>query len=267
LGRRIVALSFEVEVDRFTASLQEVTRSLAKRHFWGLRESITKRSDSSRKVALIRVAANEVARLAEPSPRIDLNGHSASSLLRAIAEAGDVAPPTFEGIQGRGLDGSLIAISPFEPREMLFAIAYQKDGQGTTFVHGYFYRNAQQLLRSLTLRHAPASASYMRMAQFVAQAEGAALDRPMRSWPAWACRRPAWLHPTGSEVDGLGHHARVLFGKTPRKGFFRGEAARRWQPSGRDCWSCKPTGYRSKWTFRLASCVMLRSSIAPSEII
>src|ERR1700693_5793785 len=124
------------------------------------------------------VAENESALLAEPSPRIDLNGHSASSLLRAIAEAGDVAQPTFEGIQGRGLDGSLIAISPFEPREMLFAIAYQKDGQGTTFVHGYFYRNAQQLLRSLTLRHAPASASYMRMAQFVAQAEGAALDRP-----------------------------------------------------------------------------------------
>jgi hypothetical protein len=45
-----------------------------------------------------------------------------------------------------------------------------------------------------------------------------------------------------------------------RKGFFRGEAARRWQPSGRDCWSCKPTGYKSKWTFRLASCVMSQSS-------
>jgi hypothetical protein len=179
LGCRIVALSVEAELDRFTANLQEVTRSLAKTHFWGLlRESITERSDSSRKVALIRVAANEVARLAEPSPRIDLNGHSASSLLRAIAEAGDVAPPTFEGIQGRGLDGSLIAISPFEPSEALFAFAYKKDGQGTTFVHGYFYRNAQQLLQSLTLRHAPASASYMKMAQFVAQAEGAAPDRP-----------------------------------------------------------------------------------------
>ena len=172
-------MSVEAELDRFTASLQEVTRSLAKRHFWGLlRVSVTKRSDSSRKASLIRVAANEVARLAEPSPRIDLNGHSASSLLRAIAEAGDVAPPTFEGIQGRGLDGSLIAISPFEPSEMLFAIAYKKDGQGTTFVHGYFYRNAQQLLQSLTLRYAPASAFYVKMAQFVAQAEGAALDRP-----------------------------------------------------------------------------------------
>ena len=148
----------EAELDRFTASLQEVTRSLAKRHFWGLlRESITKTSDLSRKAALIRVAVNEVARLVEPSPRIDLNGHSASSLLRAIAEAGDVAPPTFEGIQGRGLDGSLIAISPFEPSEALFAIAYKKDGQETTFVHGYFYRNAQQLLHSLTSKHAAAS--------------------------------------------------------------------------------------------------------------
>jgi hypothetical protein len=157
LGRRIVALSFEVEVDRFTASLQEVTRSLAKRHFWGLRESITKRSDSSRKVALIRVAANEVARLAEPSPRIDLNGHSASSLLRAIAEAGEVSPPAFEGIQGRGGDGSLITISPFESSDALFAIAYKKAGEGTTFVHSYFYRNAQQLLHSLTSKHAAAS--------------------------------------------------------------------------------------------------------------
>jgi hypothetical protein len=172
-------LPFEVEVDRFTASLQEVTRSLAKRHFWGLlQESITKRSDSSRKVALIRVAANEVARLAEPSPRIDLNGHSASSHFARDRGGRRRRPATFEGIQGRGLDGSLIAISPFEPREMLFAIAYQKDGQGTTFVHGYFYRNAQQLLQSLTLRHAPGSAYYMEMAQFVAQAEGAALDRP-----------------------------------------------------------------------------------------
>jgi hypothetical protein len=172
-------LSVEAELDRFIASLQEVTRSLARRHFWGLlRESITKTSDLSRKAALIRVAVNEVARLVEPSPRIDLNGHSASSLLRAIAEAGTVAPPNFEGIQGRGLDGSLIAISPFEPGQALFAIAYKKDGQGTTFVHGYSYRNAQQLLQSLTLRHSPASASYMKMAQFVAQAEGAALDRP-----------------------------------------------------------------------------------------
>ena len=70
--------------------------------------------------------------------------------------------------------------------EALFAIAYKKDGQGTTFVYGYFYRNAQQLLQSLTLRHAPASAFYMKMGQFVAQAEGAALDRP---YPPFACGR------------------------------------------------------------------------------
>jgi hypothetical protein len=179
VGGTSIALSREAELDRFAASLQEVTRSLAKRHFWGLlRESVTNRSDSSSKAALIWIAANEVARLAEPSPRIELNGHSASSLLRAIAEAGGVVPPTFEGIQGRGLDGSLIAISPFEPSEALFAIGYKNDGQETTFVHGYFYRNAQQLLQSLILRHAPSSASYMKMSQFVAQVESAALDRP-----------------------------------------------------------------------------------------
>jgi hypothetical protein len=147
------ALSAEAELERFPASLQDVTRSLAKRHSWGLlRECVSRhRSDSSRKAGLIRVAANE------PSPHIELNGHSASSLLRAIAEAGEVSPPAFEGIQGRGGDESLITISPFESSDALFALAYKKAGEGTTFVHGYIYRNAQQLLHSLTSKHAAAS--------------------------------------------------------------------------------------------------------------
>jgi hypothetical protein len=136
-------------------------------------------SDASRRAALVRIAANEVARLAEPSARIELNGHSASSLLRAIAEAGNIAPPALEGTEGRGLDDSLIAISPFEPSEALFAIAYKKAGQETTFVHGYFYRSARQLLESLASRHAPASPCYRQMAKFVDQAESARLDRPL----------------------------------------------------------------------------------------
>jgi hypothetical protein len=77
--------------------------------------------------------------------------------LRAIAEAGEVSPPAFEGIQGRGGDESLVTISPFESSDALFALAYNKAGEGTTFVRGYFYRNAQQLLHSLTSKHPAAS--------------------------------------------------------------------------------------------------------------
>ena len=155
-------MSAELELDRFAANLQEVTRSLAKKHFWGLMwDSVAPhRKDVSRKSAMVRIAANEVARLAEPSSRIELNGHSASSLLRAMAETGDILPTDFEGIIGRGPDQSLIVIWPFEPSEALLAIGYKKADEKTTFVHGYFYRSADRLLGSLASRHGAASPCY-----------------------------------------------------------------------------------------------------------
>jgi hypothetical protein len=171
-------MSDRTEIDHFAKELRDVTRSLDKKRFWSLvREEIAAlRGDPARRQMAMRTAADEVARLSEPSAHIELNGHSASSLLRAIAAAADVAPPDFGGVEGRGPDDSVIAISPFEPSEALYAFAFTRRGEKTTFVDGYFYRTAGELLERLGQKHGPGSPCYQQMAKFVADAERAAND-------------------------------------------------------------------------------------------
>ncbi len=120
----------------------------------------------------MRAAADEVARLIEPSPRIELNGHSASSLLRALAEAGAVDPPVFEGVRGKGRDGSLVHISPFEPADALFAFAWKEKDGATTFVHGYFYFAGPELLEWVGLRRGRDSISFQRLTTFISHVQG-----------------------------------------------------------------------------------------------
>ncbi len=106
-------MSGQAEVEAFAAPLREIALSLAKKRFWTLlREPMAHPSDVARQEAMARAAAAEVARLNEPSPRIELNGHSASSLVRAIAEAGNVDPPAFEGIRGRARTTASQAATP-----------------------------------------------------------------------------------------------------------------------------------------------------------
>ena len=174
-------MSEKTEIERFAENLRDVTRSLDKKRFWSLvREELAALGpDPAKRQMAMRAAANEVARLSEPSARIELNGHSASSLLRAIAAAADVEPPAFGGVEGRGPDDSVIAISPFEPSEALYAFAFKRPGEDMTFVHGYFYRTASELLERLSQKHAPGSPCYQQMAKFVADAERAANDRAL----------------------------------------------------------------------------------------
>ncbi len=172
-------MSEEAEVDRFVERLRDVTRSLDKKRFWSLvREELAALNVNARLRAM-RAAAEEVARLSEPSARIELNGHSASSLLRAIAEAAEVDPPALGGVAGRGPDDSVIAISPFEPTQALYAFAFKRRGEQPTFVDGYFYRTAGDLLARLGEKHGPGSPSYQAMVKFVADAERAAKDRSL----------------------------------------------------------------------------------------
>ena len=167
-------MSGHAEVEAFAASLREIALSLSKKRFWTLlRESMAHPSDAARQEAMARAAAAEVARLSEPSARIELNGHSASSLLRAIAEAGNVDPPAFEGLRGRGPDDGLIQISPFVPADALFAFAWKRKDEEATFVHGYFNFTAGQLMEWLGLRHGKDSPEFQRMASFVAHAQAA----------------------------------------------------------------------------------------------
>ena len=174
-------MSEKTQIDRFAEDLRGVSRSLDKKRFWSLvREEIAALpNDPTRRQMVLRTAADEVARLSEPSARIELNGHSASSLLRAIAEAAAVDPPAFGGVEGRGPDDSVIAISPFEPSEALYAFAFRRPGEETTFVHGYFYRTAHELLEALGQKHGPDSPCYQRMAKFVADAQKAANDKTL----------------------------------------------------------------------------------------
>ncbi len=162
--------------DRFSAELREVSLSLAKKRFWTLlrEQAAAQGVDSAARLAMLRAAADEVARLTEPSARIDLNGHSASSLLRALAEAAKVDPPAFEGVRGRGPDDSLVHISPFEPTEALFSFACRKKDEETVFVHGYFNFSARGLQEWLALKHGRDAASFQRMSAFIAQAQTAA---------------------------------------------------------------------------------------------
>jgi hypothetical protein len=171
-------MSDKTEIDHFAEELRNVTRSLDKKRFWSLvREEIAALGgDRAKRQMVMRTAADEVARLSEPSARIELNGHSASSLLRAIAEAAEVDPPAFGGVEGRGPDNSVIAISPFEPSEALYAFAVRRRGEETTFVDGYFYRTASELLERLSQKHGPGSPCCQQMAKFVADAERAAND-------------------------------------------------------------------------------------------
>ena len=120
-----------------------------------------------------------MARLSEPSARIELNGCAASSLLRAIAEAAAVDPPAFGGIEGRGPDGGVIAISPDEPSKALHAFAFRRQGEETTFVHGYFYRTAEELLEALGEKHGPDSPCCREMAKFDVDAGRPANDRAL----------------------------------------------------------------------------------------
>ena len=163
------------EVEAFAASLREIALSLAKKRFWTLlRKSMAAHpSDLAGQEAVARAAAAEVARLSEPSARIELNGHSASSLLRAIAEAGNVDPPAFEGLKGRGPDDGLIQISPFVPSDALFAFAWKRKDEDVAFVHGYFNFSAGELMDWLGLRHGKDSPEFQRMASFVTHAQGA----------------------------------------------------------------------------------------------
>ena len=171
----------QTELDRFNDALRGVTQSLAKKRFWSLlREQVAAhRRDAAGMQSALRAAANEVARLSEPSTHIEMNARSASSLLRAIAEAGQVEPQDFGGVEGRGRDGSLIIISPFETSEALFAFAFKRRGEEPTFVDGHFYRTGQELMDRLSERHGPDSTWRQQMAQFVADAERAAINRPL----------------------------------------------------------------------------------------
>jgi len=167
--------------DQFSADLRDVSLSLAKKRFWTLlREQAAAQSargmDAAGRLAMLRAAADEVVHLTEPSPRIELNGHSASSLLRALAEAAKVDPPAFEGVRGRGPDDRLIQISPFEPVDALFAFACKKRDEETVFVHGYFNFSARELQEWLALRHGRDGASFQRMSAFIAQAQTAAAE-------------------------------------------------------------------------------------------
>ena len=171
----------KTELDRFNDDLRGVTQSLAKKRFWSLlREQVAAHPrDAAGLQSALRAAANEVARLSEPSARIELNGQSASSLLRAIAEAGQVEPQAFGGVEGRGPDGSLVIVSPFETSEALFAFAFKRRGEEPTFVDGYFYRTGPELMDRLSETHGPDSPWRQQMAQFVADAGRAATDRPL----------------------------------------------------------------------------------------
>lgn len=169
-------MSDRTEIDHFAEELREVSRSLDKKRFWSLvwEEIAALQGDPAMRQMAMRTAADEVARACRA--RIELNGHSASSLLRAIAAAADVAPPDFGGVEGRGPDDSVIAISPFEPSEALYAFAFTRRGEKTTFVDGFFYRTAGELLERLSEKHGPGSPCYQQMAKFVADAERAAND-------------------------------------------------------------------------------------------
>ena len=160
--------------DQFSADLREVSLSLAKKRFWTLlRERAAAESargmDATGRLALLRAAADEVVRLIEPSPRIELNGHTASSLLRAIAETAKVDPLTFEGVRGHGPDDSVIQISPFEPVDALYSFACRKKDEETVFVHGYFNFSARELQEWLAQRHGRDAEGFQRMTTFIAQ--------------------------------------------------------------------------------------------------
>ncbi len=171
-------MSDKTKTERFAGKLRDVSRSLDKKRFWSLvrQEIAALGADAASRQMAMRTAAEEVARLSEPSARIELNGHAASSLLRAIAEAAHLEPPDFNGVEGRGPDESVIAISPFEPSDGLYAFAFSRRGERTTFVDGYFYRSAGELLERLSQKHSPNSPCYRQMAKFVADAERGAND-------------------------------------------------------------------------------------------
>ena len=165
-----------VELDHFVAGLHDVTLSLAKKRFWTLlRESMAAHgANAAARQALLKAAADEVARLTDPGPRIELNGHSASSLLRALAEAGKVEPSAFDGVKGKGQDDCVVHISPFDPAYGLFAFACKKKDEAATFLHGYLNFTGQQLLAFLGLTHAGDGVIFQRMSAFVSHVQASA---------------------------------------------------------------------------------------------
>ena len=166
------------QAKEFAQRLRDVTRSLGKKRYWSLvRAEIAALSgnDARRQLAL-RMAAAEVQRLSEPSARIELNGHSASSLLRAIAEAAELHPSAFAGVEGRGQGGGIVSISPYLPGDALYAFAVKRPGREPMFVDGYFYRTANGFLAEFSHRRERADPNSDEMAKFVAGAGQAAND-------------------------------------------------------------------------------------------
>ena len=176
-------MSGKTQIEQFAEDLRDVTRSLGKKRYWSLvrAEMAGIAGDAASRQLALRAAASEVARLSEPSARIELNGHSASSLLRAIAEAAEVAPPAFEGVEGRSPDGAVVAISPFRVEDGLYAFAVRRRGQEATFVDGYFNRTAEDFLAGLEQRREAEALRAEQMAKFVADAGRGADDADLPS--------------------------------------------------------------------------------------
>ncbi len=176
-------MSKRTEIELFAEGLRDVTRSLGKKRYWSLvrAELAAIAGNEARRLIALRVAASEVQRLAQPSARIELNGHSASSLLRAIAEAAEVAPPAFAGVEGRGPDDSIVSISPYLPEAALYAFAVRRPGQEAMFVDGYFYRTANGFLAQLGQRRERGDPNSEQMMKFVADAGRAAKDASLPS--------------------------------------------------------------------------------------
>jgi hypothetical protein len=176
-------MSNKTEVEQFADGLRDVTRSLGKKRYWSLvrAEIAALAGNEARRQLALRAAATEVQRLSEPSARIELNGHSASSLLRDIAEAAEVEPPAFAGVEGRGPDDSVVSISPYLPEDALYAFAVRRPGQEAMFVDGYFYRTASGFLAELSQRRERGDPNSERMAKFVADAGRAANDARLPS--------------------------------------------------------------------------------------
>ena len=148
-------MSDRTEVDRFAGELRDVRAPSKKMLVSGYDEIAALGADAARGPMAMRTAADEVARLSRRALASSSTGHAASSLLRAIAEAAPVEPPDFGGVEGRGPDESVIAISQVRAvGSALFLRLEPRRGQKTTFVDGYFYRTEPGLLERLS-RNAP----------------------------------------------------------------------------------------------------------------
>ena len=139
-------------------------------------------------------------------------------LLRAIAEAAEVEPPAFGGVEGRGPDGSVIAISPFEPSDALYAFAVRRRGEETTFVHGYFYRTAGEMLERLSQKHGPAARATGRWRSSSRTRSGRPTARPSRRSPTRSSRAlGAPGREAGLVAEALEFSVRLPWGESSEK--------------------------------------------------